>query len=199
VSKMLVTCVLVVLCLVVVQAAFAEGAAVVPDVQPQLLASLSTPLPTLTSSQFEALQATKSDSPEKGGCMSAFAGCIADVPMGQFDNSGVKANWGRSILRFLVVGRVYDSYKAYTGETAEEYVGVASLEKGTETPSEGGIAPGFKSCLFAGVPGGQLMNSGYEVPTRSWLRVIPYLGWAVQIYDGAKAYSGETLNEYVQF
>ena len=197
-SKTLVTCLLVVLCLVVVQAAFAEGAAVVPDVQPELLASLSTPLPTLTSSQFEALQATSSDT-EKGGCMAAFAGCIADIPMGQFDNSGVKVNWGRSILRFLVVGRVYDSYKAYTGETAEEYVGVPSIEQGTETPADGGIGSGLKSCLFAGVPGGQLMNSGYDVPARAWLRVIPYLGWAVQIYDGAKAYGGETLNEYVEF
>jgi len=131
----------------------------------------------------------------KGGCVPGLASCcFMGVPGGQIQNSGVKIP-GRSWARILVIPAIIDGFKAYKGETAEEYLGIGSLPATTE--GDGGVGKALMSCCWVGVPAGQLMNSGESVPARAWLKAVPYVGTAVSIYDGYKAFQGETMSEYV--
>lgn len=156
----------------------------------------STPV-LLSSGQYEALVAAPGDG-DRGGWMAGVLGCCVSTPFGQWENAGHKPDVGRSVLRFFLVGAIYDGYKAYQGETAEEYLRTDTL---TATPPRkaGGVGAGVKACFLPGVPGGQLRNSGIDVPARAWLRMIPYLGQVVWVYDGYQAYRGETIQEYLDW
>jgi hypothetical protein len=68
----------------------------------------------------------------------------------------------------------------------------ASCALAAPAESKGGLVQGCASCLFV-VPTGQVMNSGYTIPARGWMRllVIP------AIFDALKAYDGETAEEYL--
>lgn len=61
-----------------------------------------------------------------------------------------------------------------------------------QAETKGGCMPGLASCCLAPVPAGQIMNSGYDVPNRAWLRILIIPA----VYDGVLAYQGETLQEY---
>ena len=160
-----------------------------------MVASL-TSAPVLTASSFEPLQAESAGETKKGGCTAGILGCCVGVPMGQVTNSGYPGNYGRALIRFLLVGGLLDGVKAYQGETAEEYLGVTDMSKPTGPEKKGGIGAGIQSCCLIGVPGGQLRNSGMEIPSRAWLRLIPYVNGLVWLYDGYKGFSGETFQEY---
>ncbi len=181
------------LCASVLMAADGQSA-VGPSADAQF-AAIPNPLPVLLSAQYEALEPTK-DVSDPGGCVAGLiSGCVS-TPFGQWENSGYKPSVGRSVARVLMVGRLYDMYKAYQGETTEEYLGIDSLSEVEPTEEQGGFEAGIKACCLEGVPAGQLKNSGISVPTRSWLRLLPYVNTLVWAYDGVKAYQGETIEEY---
>ena len=158
--------------------------------------SAATCLLCLTLSGATAQEAQK----KTGGCTAGLAGCcIVGVPAGQVRNSGYTIP-GRAWSRLLIVPILYDAYKAYQGETGEEYLGVQDLSVPAGDP-KGGVASGLLSCCVGGVvalPGGQMYNSTGKVSSRSGLRSIPYVGQIAALYDGYKAYGGETLQEYAE-
>lgn len=131
----------------------------------------------------------------KGGIVPGLASCcLIGIPGGQIQNSGGQVP-SRSWARILIIPAIIDGVKAYEGETAEQYMGVSTLP--TATAGKGGFGPAVMSaCCWTGIPAGHMMNSGMEVPTRTWLKLVPYVGVAVSLYDGYKAYQGETISGY---
>ncbi|MFO7945603.1 MAG: hypothetical protein R6V19_02135 [Armatimonadota bacterium] len=159
--------------MVVVSALLVVTAICAADEQPNvnsndMFAAVSSSLPSLTASQFDALPAAES-AENKGGCWTGClsTGCIG-IPAGQVQNSGYNVPVSRVALRVVTLG-LYDGYQGYKGETAEEYVGDECDDIGTalEGADAGGPIPGAWSCLAAGcagIPGGHLKNSGYTAP-----------------------------------
>lgn len=133
----------------------------------------------------------------KGGIVPGIASCcLIGMPGGQLQNSGVNIP-SRSWARILIIPAIIDGVKAYNGETAEEYLKVSSLP--TTSIGKGGVGNAFLSaCCWAGLPAGHLMNSGQNIPARAWLRIVPYVGGIVALYDGYKAYGGETMSGYAE-
>jgi len=64
---------------------------------------------------------------------------------------------------------------------------------------KGGCAPAALNCCLPAlaVPVGQVMNSGYSVPSRSYMKLIPVANIVFGIMDAVKAYKGETMAEYL--
>lgn len=147
-----------------------------------------------------ACPSSAADQDKGGGIVPGLASCCLPIgiPGGQVMNSGL-AIPGRSWARILIIPILIDGVKAFTGETAEEYLGVDSIPSDTAEEGKGGLGPGIISaCCWAGVPTGQMMNSNMTVPTRSWLKLVPYVNSVVTIYDGFKAFQGETLQQYCE-
>lgn len=190
-------CPLLVLCIAVASTvAFGADWDAPPLDGAQVALTPSTPV-LLSSGQYEALVAAPEPG-ERGGCMAGVLGCLTATPFGQWENAGYKPDVGRAVARVLVVGMVYDAFRAYKGETAEEYLRTDILAA-TPPAKAGGIGAGIKACCLPGVPGGQLRNSGIDVPARAWLRIVPYLGQLVWVYDGYQAYRGETIEQYLEY
>jgi hypothetical protein len=73
---------------------------------------------------------------------------------------------------------------------------VDTLAGGAEK-GPGGCGPAFMTaCCWASVPSGQMYNSTGTIPTRTWLKLIPFVNGAVGLYDVVKAAQGETLQSY---
>ncbi|MCE5323929.1 hypothetical protein LLG46_11525 [bacterium] len=135
---------------------------------------------------------------QNGGCVPGLASCcLIGVPSGQLENSGISVP-GRSWARILIIPMITDGIAAYRGETAQEYLGVESLSA-TQASGKGGLGAGLKSaCCWTGLPAGHMMNSGYEIPVRTWLEMVPYVGSVASLYNGYQAYNGETMQEYCE-
>jgi|ADurb_H2B_02_Slu_FD_contig_31_1769446_length_600_multi_11_in_0_out_0_1 hypothetical protein len=147
-----------------------------------------------------AMGSTQAAEEKKGGCMPGLASCcLGPVPGGQVMNSGYKIP-GRAWIRLCILPIAYDAFKAYQGETAEEYIGVDSIDQPADGGKKGGIAPALVSCCLGpvGVPQGQIMNStgSQSISFRPVLGMIPYVSFLAWAYDGYQAYQGETLQEY---
>lgn len=173
--------------LLVPVAAMADDAATLDGAQ---VAWMPSSAPVLTSGGLEVLGAAEEG--KKGGCLPALASCLVPgVPLGQYENSGNEIPLGRAMLGWIPL---YNSYMSYKGETVEEFLGVDTLATGGE--AEGGCSAAWKSCCLW-MPSGDLLNSGEKIPTRSWLGLIPYVGFAVHAYNVYKAYDGETAEGFI--
>lgn len=106
----------------------------------------------------------------------------------------------RAWLRILPLVNVYDAFKAFNGETMEEYGAVPTFDARDESSDKkgGGIFSGCVSCCLSpcGIPQGQVMNSGQPVSFRSVFIYMPYIGAFTPIYNGFEAMGGEDMNGY---
>ena len=66
-----------------------------------------------------------------------------------------------------------------------------------QAASEGRGGPmGFIAGCCFGVRAGMDYNDGKEIHWREWIRIIPYVGLIVGIWDGVEGYQGKTRAEY---
>jgi hypothetical protein len=134
---------------------------------------------------------------DRGGCTPCLLTCCLPlgVPAGQTRNTGFNVplrSWGTLITPLALILHPYNAFMAYSGETAEEYLGVKDVSK-PEGHDSGCISCLYSCCIPVGTPAGQLYNSGYSPGIRQILvLVIPI----IELYDIFQAFNGENLDEY---
>ncbi|MFC1497152.1 hypothetical protein ACFLS1_01590 [Verrucomicrobiota bacterium] len=59
----------------------------------------------------------------------------------------------------------------------------------------GGFMGFIAGCCF-GIRAGMDYNDGKEIHWREWIRIIPYVGLVIGIWDGIEGSQGKTRSEY---